>query len=174
MFWILIVIMFISNQAFARDSPLSVDMSTAILKLSENGDLQRIHDKWLISSSCASQGAKLQVDRLQLKSFWGLFVLCGSACFLALIIYFINMLRQFSKHYTEEVISAGSSTSARLQTFISFVDEKEEEVKSRSKRRQMERMSNRSASEDESMYYSKRRHIDQSSSRMSLDNGNNA
>ncbi|KAI5319913.1 hypothetical protein L3X38_039621 [Prunus dulcis] len=160
--------------AFARDSPLSVDMSTAILKLSENGDLQRIHDKWLISSSCASQGAKLQVDRLQLKSFWGLFVLCGSACFLALIIYFINMLRQFSKHYTEEEISAGGSTSARLQTFISFVDEKEEEVKSRSKRRQMERMSNRSASEDESMYNSKRRHIDQSSSRMSLDNGNNA
>ncbi|XP_016652522.1 PREDICTED: LOW QUALITY PROTEIN: glutamate receptor 3.6-like [Prunus mume] len=149
--------------AFARDSPLSVDMSTAILKLSENGDLQRIHDKWLISSSCASQGAKLEVDRLQLKSFWGLFVLCGSACFLALIIYFINMLRQFSKHYTEEVISAGSSTSARLQTFISFVDEKEEEVKNRSKRRQMERMSNRSASEDESMYNSKRRHIDQSS-----------
>ncbi|KAI5320375.1 hypothetical protein L3X38_040083 [Prunus dulcis] len=149
--------------AFARDTPLSVDMSTAILKLSENGDLQRIHDKWLISSGCASQGAKLQVDRLQLKSFWGLFVLCGSACFLALIIYFINMLRQFSKHYTEEVISAGSSTSARLQTFISFVDEKEEEVKSRSKRRQMERMSNRSASEDESMYSSKRRHIDQSS-----------
>ncbi|ONH98004.1 hypothetical protein PRUPE_7G223100 [Prunus persica] len=149
--------------AFARDSPLSVDMSTAILKLSENGDLQRIHDKWLISSGCASQGAKLQVDRLQLKSFWGLFVLCGSACFLALIIFFINMLRQFSKHYTEEVISAGSSTSARLQTFISFVDEKEEEVKSRSKRRKMERMSNRSASEDESMYNSKRRHIDQSS-----------
>ncbi|ONH96088.1 hypothetical protein PRUPE_7G106900 [Prunus persica] len=169
-----IFVMFISNQAFARDSPLSVDMSTAILKLSENGDMQRIHDKWLISSSCASQGAKLQVDRLQLKSFWGLFVLCGSACFLALIIYFINMLHQFSKHYTEEVISAGSSTSARLQTFISFVDEKEEEVKSRSKRRQMERMSNRSASEDESMYNSKRRHIDQSSSRMSLDNGNNA
>ncbi|VVA10064.1 PREDICTED: glutamate receptor [Prunus dulcis] len=160
--------------AFARDSPLSVDMSTAILKLSENGDLQRIHDKWLISRSCASQAAKLQVDRLQLKSFWGLFVLCGSACFLALIIYFINMLRQFSKHYTEEVISAGSSTSARLQTFISFVDKKEEEVKSRSKRRQMERMSNRSASEDESMHNSKRRHIDQSSSRMSLDNGDNA
>ncbi|BFG39467.1 hypothetical protein CerSpe_257410 [Prunus speciosa] len=160
--------------AFARDSPLSVDMSTAILKLSDNGDLQRIHDKWLKSSACASQGSKLQVDRLQLKSFWGLFVLCGSACFLALIIYFINMLRQFSKHYTEEVISSGSSRSARLQTFISFVDEKEEEVKSRSKRRQMERMSNRSASEDESMYNSKRRHIDQSSSKMSLDNGNNA
>ncbi|MCL7023811.1 hypothetical protein MKW94_000673, partial [Papaver nudicaule] len=38
--------------AFPRDSPLTVDMSTAILTLSENGDLQRIHDKWLSRSAC--------------------------------------------------------------------------------------------------------------------------
>ncbi|KAH1043846.1 hypothetical protein GYH30_025595 [Glycine max] len=38
-------------QAFPRDSPLAIEMFTAILKLSENGDdLQRIHDKWLTSS----------------------------------------------------------------------------------------------------------------------------
>ncbi|KAB2623628.1 glutamate receptor 3.6-like [Pyrus ussuriensis x Pyrus communis] len=150
--------------AFARDSPLAVDLSTALLKLSENGDLQRIHDKWLMRTPCASQGAKLQVDRLQLKSFWGLFVICGAACFLALAIYFCMMLHQFSKHNTEELVSTGSSRSTRVQTFLTFVDEKEEEVKSRSKRRQMERTSNRSASEDESMYNSKRRHLDQSSS----------
>ncbi|XP_068329550.1 glutamate receptor 3.6-like [Pyrus communis] len=150
--------------AFARDSPLAVDLSTALLKLSENGDLQRIHDKWLMRTPCASQGAKLQVDRLQLRSFWGLFVICGAACFLALAIYFCMMLHQFSKHNTEELVTTGSSRSTRVQTFLTFVDEKEEEVKSRSKRRQMERTSNRSASEDESMYNSKRRHLDQSSS----------
>ncbi|KAK6141169.1 hypothetical protein DH2020_025087 [Rehmannia glutinosa] len=33
--------------AFQRDSPLAIDLSTAILQLSENGELQRIHDKWL-------------------------------------------------------------------------------------------------------------------------------
>jgi ionotropic glutamate receptor len=33
--------------AFPRDSPLAVDLSTAILQLSESGDLQRIHDKWM-------------------------------------------------------------------------------------------------------------------------------
>lgn len=165
--------MFISNQAFARDSPLSVDMSTALLKLSENGDLQRIHDKWLLRSPCTLQGAKLEVDRLQLKSFWGLFVLCGGACLIALIIYFSMMCYQFTKHYTDRLSSSGSSTSRRLQTFLTFVDEKEEEVKSRSKRRQMEKMSNRSASEDDYTNGSKRRHIDHSCSSKSLENDYN-
>ncbi|KAM1062441.1 hypothetical protein EV2_027526 [Malus domestica] len=159
--------------AFARDSPLAVDLSTAILKLSENGDLQRIYDKWLIRTPCASNGGKLQVDRLQLKSFKGLFIICGAACFLALAIYFCIMLRQFSRHYTEELVSTGGSTSARVQTFLTFVDEKEEEVKSRSKRRRMERLSNRSA-DDEAMSSSKRRHLDQSSSSPTFDNGNPA
>ncbi|KAE8680966.1 hypothetical protein F3Y22_tig00111356pilonHSYRG00021 [Hibiscus syriacus] len=41
--------------AFQRDSPLAVDLSTAILRLSENGELQKIHDKWLINSECSIQ-----------------------------------------------------------------------------------------------------------------------
>ena len=72
------VIFFIDHQAFPRDSPLAIDMSTAILKLSENGDLQRIHDKWLMRSACTAQGTTTEVDQLQFKSFLGLFVLCWS------------------------------------------------------------------------------------------------
>ncbi|KAI9165769.1 hypothetical protein LWI28_020072 [Acer negundo] len=125
--------------AFPRDSPLVEDMSTAILQLSENGDLQRIHDKWLLRSACTLQGAKLEVDRLQLKSFWGLFVLCGLACLAALFIYLIQTVRQFSRHCPEDIES--STRSTRIQTFLSFVDEKEEEVKGRSKRRHIERTS---------------------------------
>ncbi|GFZ09468.1 glutamate receptor 3.6 [Actinidia rufa] len=80
--------------AFPRDSPLAVDMSTAILKLSEDGELQRIHDKWLMRSACISQGAKLETDRLQLKSFSGLFLACGLTCLLALFVYFALMIRK--------------------------------------------------------------------------------
>lgn len=138
--------------AFPRDSPLAVDLSTVILKLSENGELQRIHDKWLMRSACSSQGAKLEVDRLQLNSFKGLFLICGLTCFLALLIYFIQMIRQFSKHYTEDdsASSGRSLQSRRLQTFISFVDEKEDSVRARSKRKQMEGTSTRSNGEDAS------------------------
>ena len=92
-------------------------MSTAILKLSENGGLQRIHDKWLTRSACNSEGAKQDVDRLPLKSFWGLFLLCGSACFLALLLYLIKMVREYMRH------SDGSSSK---KSIFSFVKEKEE------------------------------------------------
>ncbi|KAF8377458.1 hypothetical protein HHK36_030836 [Tetracentron sinense] len=136
--------------AFPRDSPLAVEMSTAILTLSESGDLQRIHDKWLMRSACSSQGAKLEMDRLHLRSFWGLFLICGIACFIALLIYFLLMVRQFSRHFPEVSDSSvqGGSRSARLQTFLWFVDKKEQEIKNRSKRRQLEGSSYVNESED--------------------------
>ncbi|ONH97334.1 hypothetical protein PRUPE_7G184300 [Prunus persica] len=80
--------------AFPKDSPLATDMSTAVLKLSEKGDLQKIRDKWLMRSACSAQGAKQSVDRLPLKSFWGLFVLSGIACFLALLLHVITTTKK--------------------------------------------------------------------------------
>ncbi|XP_043711031.1 glutamate receptor 3.2-like [Telopea speciosissima] len=147
--------------AFPRDSPLAIDLSTAILQLSENGDLQRIHDKWLTGKTCSSQ-PEIQSDRLQLRSFSGLFLICGVACFVALFIYFVSMIRRFSRQFSEESHSSGSgsSRSARLQRFLSFVDEKEEEPKSKSKRKQMEKSSSVISERDEQRYGSKREEID--------------
>lgn len=126
---------------FPRDSPLAVDMSTAILALSENGDLQRIHDKWLTRSACSSQNDELDADRLHLSSFWGLFLICGVACFLALLVYFILMLRKFMRHVpptAPESAAHGSSRSSRsFHTFLSFVDDREEDTKR--KRTEMQR-----------------------------------
>ncbi|CAL5324175.1 unnamed protein product [Camellia sinensis] len=156
--------------AFPRDSPLAVDMSTAILKLSENGELQRIHDKWLMGSACSLQGATLQVDRLQLGSFSGLFLICGLACSLALLVYFVLMVRQYSRHYVDKAAESSnrSSPSAHLQTFLTFVDEKEEEVIKRSKRRQLEKDSNRSNGEDEPTIVSNISHAETSSNRSTV------
>lgn len=128
-------------------------MSTAILKLSEDGELQRIHDKWLLRSACTSQSTKLEDNRLQLKSFWGLFLISGSVCVLALLVYFALLTRKFMRHYSKpesepEPSSRGSSRTARLQTFLSFVDEKENSVKCRSKKRDLEGVSARSTGED--------------------------
>ncbi|GMN28649.1 hypothetical protein TIFTF001_002123 [Ficus carica] len=133
--------------AFPRDSPLAIDMSTAILKLSENGILQRIHDKWLMRSACSSEGAKQDVDRLQIKSFWGLFLLSGLACFAALLMYLIKMLRQFSKHSVHNAQSSG------LRSFLAFLNEKEEASPSQSKRRRTERASSRIAHQDGAVNY---------------------
>ncbi|KAI7734668.1 hypothetical protein M8C21_009086 [Ambrosia artemisiifolia] len=119
--------------AFPRDSPLAADMSTAILKLSESGKLQRIHDKWLLRSACSSQGTRYEVDQLGLASFKGLFLIFGMACFLALIIYLALTTRQFYKHHPDLCESTGRSNQSPLKKFISFVDEKEETTKARSK-----------------------------------------
>ncbi|KAK7262774.1 hypothetical protein RJT34_30354 [Clitoria ternatea] len=154
--------------AFPRDSPLAVDLSTAILELAENGDLQRIHDKWLLRSACLSQGAKLEVDRLNLKSFWGLYLVCGLACVLALLIYLFQTMRQYYKHGPEELEppSGQGSSSSRLRTFLSFVDEKEDIVKSRSKRRHIERIPYRITSEVGSSITSNKGYSQSSSNRI--------
>lgn len=123
--------------AFPRDSPLAIDISTAILNLSENGDLQKIHDNWLNKDGCGSKRSQSDSNKLQLNSFWGLFLICGVTCFLALLVYFCMMLRKFGRYFPESDDSTihRSSRSARVQTFFSFVDEKEEVSKSRLKRK---------------------------------------
>eukprot|EP00258_Populus_trichocarpa_P047990 XP_024464009.1 glutamate receptor 3.2 isoform X2 [Populus trichocarpa] len=133
--------------AFPRDSPLAIDMSTAILQLSENGELQNIHNKWLQRKLCSSQDIGSSADQLQLQSFWGLFLICGIACLLALLIYFCTTFRQFSRHFPEESDSSvqSRSRSKRLQTFLSFADDKVEQwKKSKSKRKREDELSNRS------------------------------
>ncbi|KAK6939205.1 Ionotropic glutamate receptor [Dillenia turbinata] len=129
--------------AFPRDSPIVVDLSTAILALSENGDLQRIHDKWLTGSACSTE-SELESDRLELSSFWGLFLIAGVACVLSLIIFFCQIARQFKHAAPSESLpaSGSSSRSRRLQTFLSFVDEREDPSKSSSKRRKIDGLSN--------------------------------
>lgn len=129
---------------FPRDSPLAEDLSTAILTLSENGDLQRIHDKWLTKSGC-SQSNAIDSNRLNLRSFWGLFLICGLACLMALVIFFSRVICQYSKYnssaVTEPVETLPQDRSTQPQdrrptrvtsfkNLISFVDKKEEEVKS--------------------------------------------
>ncbi|KAM0859200.1 hypothetical protein ACQ4PT_047351 [Festuca glaucescens] len=123
--------------AFQRDSPLAVDLSTAILTLSENGDLQRIHDKWLSPGQCASsQGTNVAVDRLNLSSFWGLFLISGVACFIALLVFFTRILCQYGKYnqgvdeVTEEESPVRRPERIRsIRDLMAFVDMKEEEVK---------------------------------------------
>ncbi|KAK7346274.1 hypothetical protein VNO80_20789 [Phaseolus coccineus] len=135
--------------AFPRDSPLAIDMSTAILKLSENGDLQRIHDKWLTRSACSSEGAKQGIDRLELKSFWGLFLLSGIACFIALLCYVARMVYRFSRHSNTNLDH--SSQSSRLRSFLSFVNEREGEDKSVPERKLTEKGSSGRVAHQEEM-----------------------
>ncbi|KAK6142454.1 hypothetical protein DH2020_022802 [Rehmannia glutinosa] len=118
------------------DSPLAIDLSTAILQLSENGELQRIHDKWLSRDKCSAQTNPIDESRLSLKSFWGLFLICGIAFFVALLVFFGRVCWQYSRYSAEgephDVESHPSRRTLRTPSFkelIDFVDKKEAEIK---------------------------------------------
>lgn len=130
--------------AFQRDSPLAVDLSTAILQLSESGELQRIHDKWLTRNGCSTQATEVDSNRLSLKSFWGLFLICGIACFLALSVFFCRVFCQYRRYSPDgeeedaETEAPSSRRTARATSFkdlIDFVDKKEAEIKDMLKRK---------------------------------------
>ena len=117
---------------------MAVDLSTAILQLSENGDLQRIHDKWLSSDACSSQTNPVDENRLSLDSFWGLFLVCGIACSIGLLLFFWRIWQQYrlvNKDDEEEAARErelppddGSRRSTqRATSFKSILDIKEKE-----------------------------------------------
>lgn len=130
-------------------------MSTAILTLSENGDLQRIHEKWLSTKACDSHSSDMQSDQLPLESFWGLYVICAIVCLVALTIYFYKIIRQFCQTYPQvpDPSGQGSSRSERVMHFLAFIDEKEDESRKRLKRKRSEVNPNSNGIEDESSYY---------------------
>lgn len=116
-------------------------MSTAILQLSENGDLQKIHDKWISRHDCAAKvNDDVDSNELSLSSFWGLFLICGIACFLSLIAFFVRVFCQYMKFIPEsdgEVDQENPSdrprrtfrSSRSFKDLIGFVDKREKEIK---------------------------------------------
>ncbi|KQK15965.1 glutamate receptor 3.4 isoform X1 [Brachypodium distachyon] len=125
--------------AFPRDSPLAEDLSTAILALSENGNLQRIHDEWLSGEGCSTDDIEIASNSLSLSSFWGLFVICGLTCAIALLIFFWRIFFQYSR-YNDQVelgpeIVRRTARLTSIKSLISFVDKREEEVKNALKKK---------------------------------------
>ncbi|KAH6780520.1 glutamate receptor 3.4 [Perilla frutescens var. hirtella] len=120
--------------AFQRDSPLAVDLSTAILQLSESEELQRIHDKWLPRDACSVQDSPADEARLSLKSFWGLFLICGVACFIALTLFFGNVCLQYTRlHAGTTSGPPGPPEQSRIcrlfKALRDIIDRKETEIK---------------------------------------------
>ncbi|KAF8410699.1 hypothetical protein HHK36_003233 [Tetracentron sinense] len=124
--------------AFQRDSPLAIDMSTAILKLSEMGEIQKIHKKWFCKMGCIAERSRVsESNKLPLKSFWGLFLLCGVFTITALLVFLLRTVRQFVRFKRKQrgLVSSSSSESSSIHcsqviyNFFDFIDEKEDAIK---------------------------------------------
>eukprot|EP01018_Ginkgo_biloba_P026530 Gb_20613 [translate_table: standard] len=114
---------------FPKGSPLVSDISRAVLNLSESKDMQRIRDQWFkISKSCNTEGSRVDSNRLNLKNFWGVFLITGSVSLLALVFYFCRLVYRFARNlpdHTEEDGPSVNSISRRLQLFADYADRRE-------------------------------------------------
>lgn len=124
-------------QAFQRDSPLALDMSTAILKLSESGELRKIHERWFCKMGCPSERkSNPKPDQLHLTSFWGLYLSCGVISLTALVLFLLRMICQYARFKQRQKDVASSSPSEPslscsqvVVNFFNFIDKKEEAIK---------------------------------------------
>ncbi|MED6111787.1 hypothetical protein PIB30_055569 [Stylosanthes scabra] len=71
---------------FPKGSPLVSDISRAILNVTQGDKMKTIENAWLNGSSCPESSAQVSSASLGLESFWGLFLVIGVSCALALII----------------------------------------------------------------------------------------
>ncbi|KAK4386244.1 Glutamate receptor 3.7 [Sesamum angolense] len=124
--------------AFRKDSPLAGDMSTAILKLTESGQLQKIKKKWFCKSGCSDErGRKPEPKQLNLSSFWALYSLCGTFALMAFFLFLIRAIRQYIRYKSRQMdpssptssISSSILFSQAIHNFLKFIDEKEEAIK---------------------------------------------
>ncbi|KAK4791887.1 hypothetical protein SAY86_022322 [Trapa natans] len=124
--------------AFQRGSPLAVDMSTAILKLSETGKLQEIHHKWFCKLGCPDERRQSsEASRLQLVSFWGLYLLCGGFALASFVLFLTRMIWSYIRYKRQQKAASLALSSAPpvnrcpgfVYSFFNFIDQKEENTK---------------------------------------------
>lgn len=90
-------------QVFRKGSPLVHDISWAIEKLREEGDLAKLESKWFHSKPiCAFEDStNCTRDALNLSNFGGLFLISFISSTLALVIFLILLLKKNSHLLTK-------------------------------------------------------------------------
>ncbi|GLT47948.1 hypothetical protein SLA2020_216010 [Shorea laevis] len=105
---------------FPEGSPLVADVSKAILNVTESDKMREIENKWL-KKHCPDSSTLVSSNRLDLGSFWGLFLIAGVAAALALIIFVADFL------YKQRDVLRGSEVSAwkRILRVLRNFDQKD-------------------------------------------------
>ncbi|KAH6776088.1 glutamate receptor 5 [Perilla frutescens var. hirtella] len=128
--------------AFQKNSPLAIDVSTAILKLTESGKLEKMNEKWFCKSGCpGEQSRKSQPNEIHLNSFLALYSLSGIFALIALSLFLVRAVRQYIDYKRRQQVQRDPSNLASLSSsssflfsraihnFLQFIDEKEEAIK---------------------------------------------
>ncbi|KAJ9565847.1 hypothetical protein OSB04_001813 [Centaurea solstitialis] len=78
---------------FSKDSPITNDVSGAILSLSEDGKIRDLENIWLqTSQKCSGSNPEVESQRLSLANFWGIFLISGLTSTLSFLIFLYRLL----------------------------------------------------------------------------------
>ncbi|KAI5078485.1 hypothetical protein GOP47_0006156 [Adiantum capillus-veneris] len=116
--------------AFPRGSDITADLSEAILKMSQSGELQHIKDYWFRDSICeeVARNAAVEATQLDLRSFWGLFLISGIASIVCVLIHMIFVFRKYRKEMRikqqqeESVVLRPAGSLRHIKQFMVFLD----------------------------------------------------
>lgn len=106
---------------FPKGSSLVLDISEAILRVRESGEVQRLERELLSSSSeCYNSPSNLVDDdpRLGIQPFWGLFLVSVGISVAALL---ITVARLLGKHCSAFAFSTITLTKIRIFTWASLM-----------------------------------------------------
>ncbi|KAJ6402149.1 hypothetical protein OIU84_014270 [Salix udensis] len=94
---------------FPKGSPLTADVSKAILKLSENGDLETLEEKLFAPSrNCLSNATDNdRAESLSLQNFWGIYIITGTTSTLCFLLFLFRLLKNYHRQQDED---GGSAT----------------------------------------------------------------
>ncbi|ESQ51409.1 hypothetical protein EUTSA_v10016194mg [Eutrema salsugineum] len=113
--------------AFPKNSPLTGDVSRAILNLTQGEEMAPIENKWFnsrsLASECPDPKTALSSNRLSLSSFWGLFLIAGIASFLSFLLFVATFLYEHRHTLCDD--GSGGSVWRKLTFLFRIFDEKD-------------------------------------------------
>eukprot|EP01018_Ginkgo_biloba_P011714 Gb_03747 [translate_table: standard] len=113
---------------FPKGSPLLSDVLRVVLELSESKEMQIIEKKWFNKTTCyTKQGAQLDLNRLSMESFWGIFLISGTASVITLVVYLGRLIYRYIHHAApaqSQDEEYPKSISRHLKSFVEYVDKK--------------------------------------------------
>ncbi|KAJ4745076.1 glutamate receptor 2.2 [Rhynchospora pubera] len=79
--------------AFPKGSPLVLEISRAILNITDGDDIIQLEKKWIGDETCLNNGGiSVESNSLNFLSFWGLFLISGAISTICLLIFAIISL----------------------------------------------------------------------------------
>ncbi|XP_016568779.2 glutamate receptor 2.4 isoform X2 [Capsicum annuum] len=102
---------------FPKGSPLVVDISEAVLKVTQSGEINQLEEQMLISSNCSSPSAEEQGPGLGPELFSGPLLISGVICGIVLLISIARFVRKYWL-YISSIIANNAKPALRWASLV--------------------------------------------------------